>query len=358
MMTTAQHVLYAGSYAAPAQAGIYAFTFDAATSVLTPRGSLAGIANPSFIALHPNGRWLYAVSETSVEQEGVPGAVWAVGCTREPWGLTAINQQASGGDWPCHLAIHSTGWWLVVSNYASGTIGVFPILADGALGAMSDLVRHTGSGPHPVRQQGPHTHSATFTPDERFVIVSDLGLDALAVYAFDPAAGRLQAHMQVATRPGAGPRHMAFHPNGERLYVANELDNTVAVYDYDATRGALQAGQILDTLPPGAPESTVADIHITPAGDRLYVSNRGYDSVAVFDVGADGQLAPVAIRPCGGQWPRNFAVAPGGRFLLVANQYSDTISTLPVVEAPDALGAPVAQTAVPGASCVQFIAAN
>jgi 6-phosphogluconolactonase len=120
----------------------------------------------------------------------------------------------------------------------------------------------------------------------------------------------------------------------------------------------LQAGQILDTLPPGAPESTVADIHITPAGDRLYVSNRGYDSVAVFDVGADGQLAPVAIRPCGGQWPRNFAVAPGGRFLLVANQYSDTISTLPVVEAPDALGAPVAQTAVPGASCVQFIAAN
>jgi 6-phosphogluconolactonase len=358
MMTTAQHVLYAGSYAAPAQAGIYAFTFDAATGALTLRASLAGIANPSFIALHPNGRWLYAVSETSVEQEGVPGAVWAVGCTREPWGLTAINQQASGGDWPCHLAIHSTGWWLVVSNYASGTIGVFPILADGALGAMSDLVRHTGSGPHPVRQQGPHTHSATFTPDERFVIVADLGLDALAVYAFDPAAGRLQAHMQVATRPGAGPRHMAFHSNGKRLYVANELDNTVAVYDYDAARGALQAGQILDTLPPGAPESTVADIHITPAGDRLYVSNRGYDSVAVFDVGADGQLAPVAIRPCGGQWPRNFAVAPGGRFLLVANQYSDTISTLPVVEAPDALGAPVAQTAVPGASCVQFIAAN
>jgi len=357
-MTTAQQVLYAGSYAAPEQPGIYAFTFDAGTGELTPRGSCAGIANPSFIVVHPNRQWLYAVSETSVEQDGVAGAVWALGCTRDPWGFTLINQQASGGDWPCHLAMHSTGRWLLVSNYATGTVGVFPILEDGALGAMRDLVRHAGSGPHPVRQQGPHAHSATFTPDERFAIVADLGLDALVIYAFDPAAGRLQAHAQVATRAGAGPRHMAFHPNGTRLYVANELDNTVAVYDYDAARGALQAGQILDTLPPGAPESTVADIHITPAGDRLYVSNRGYDSVAVFDVAADGQLASVAIRPCGGQWPRNFAIAPGGRFLLVANQYSDTITTLPVVAGAEGLGTPAAQTAVPGASCVQFIAAD
>jgi 6-phosphogluconolactonase len=357
-MTNTAHIVYAGSYAAPEQPGIYAFTFDAATGALTAQAAFAGVANPSFIAVHPNRRWLYAVSETSMDQEGVPGAVWAVACTRAPWGFTAINQQASGGDWPCHLAIHSTGRWLLVSNYASGTVGVLPIRDDGALGELSDLARHAGRGPHPVRQQGPHAHSATFTPDERFVIVADLGLDALVLYAFDPAAGRLQPHTQVATRAGAGPRHMAFHPNGTRLYVASELDNTVAVYDYDASLGALRAGPVLDTLPPGAPENTVADIHITPAGDRLYVSNRGYDSVAVFDVAADGQLAPVAIRPCGGQWPRNFAIAPGGRFLLVANQYSDTISTLPVLEGADGLDAPVAQTPVPGASCVQFIAGD
>ena len=223
-MTTAQHVVYAGSYAVPEQPGVYAFTFDEATGTLSARGSFAGIANPSFIAVHPNRQWLYAVSETSMEQDGVPGAVWALGCTRAPWGFTPINQQASGGDWPCHLALHSSGRWLLVSNYASGTVGVFPILEDGALGEMSDLARHAGRGPHPVRQQGPHAHSTTFAPDERFAIVADLGLDALAVYAFDPAAGRLQAHAQVATRAGAGPRHMAFHPNGERLYVAKVGD--------------------------------------------------------------------------------------------------------------------------------------
>jgi 6-phosphogluconolactonase len=355
-MTETQQIVYAGSYAAPEQPGIYAFTFDGATGALSRQAAFAGIANPSFIVLHPNRRWLYAVSETSMEQEGVSGAVWAVACARAPWGFTAINQQASGGDWPCHLAIHSSGRWLVVSNYASGTVGVLPIGDDGALGELSDLARHAGSGPHPVRQQGPHAHSATFTPDEHFVIVADLGLDALVLYGFDAAAGRLQQHAQVATRPGAGPRHMAFHPDGTRLYVANELDNTVAVYDYDAARRALRAGQVLDTLPPDAPENTVADIHITPAGDRLYVSNRGYDSVAVFDVGAGGQLARVAIRPCGGQWPRNFAIAPGDRFLLVANQYSDTISTLPVLDNADALSAASVQTPVPGAACVQFIA--
>jgi 6-phosphogluconolactonase len=357
-MSNTEHIVYAGSYAAPEQPGIYAFAYDAAAGTLTQQAAFAGVANPSFIAVHPNRRWLYAVSETSMDQEGVPGAVWAVACTRAPWGFSAINQQASGGDWPCHLAIHSTGRWLLVSNYASGTVGVLPIGDDGALGELSDLARHTGSGPHPVRQQGPHAHSATFTPDARFVIVADLGLDALVLYAFDTAAGRLQQHAQVQTRAGAGPRHMTFHPNGTRLYVANELDNTVAVYDYDANGGALRAGQVLDTLPPGAPETTVADIHITPAGDRLYVSNRGYDSVAIFDVAAGGELAPVAIQPCGGQWPRNFAIAPGARFLLVANQYSDTISTLPVLDTADGLGAPVAQTPVPGASCVQFIAAG
>jgi 6-phosphogluconolactonase len=353
-MSALQYVLYVGSYADADQPSIYACTFDDATGELTVRGSFAGVANPSFLVVHPNGRWLYAVSETDQQKDGTPGTVWAFRCTQEPWSIEPINHQMSGGDWPCHLAISSTGRWLLVSNYGSGTVGVLPILADGALGEMTDLIQHHGSGPHPERQEGPHTHSTTFTPDHRFAIVADLGMDALLMYTFDPAAGQLHLHTRTATRPGAGPRHLAFHPKGQRVYVANELNSTVAVYNYDPASGMLHEQQIIDTLLPNAPENTVADIHVSPSADRVYVSNRGHDSIVIFAVEADGRLARVAIRPCGGRWPRNFAIAPGGRFLLVANQYSDEVAVVPVRGDLEALGAPIARVGVTGASCVHF----
>jgi 6-phosphogluconolactonase len=355
-MSTSQHVLYIGSYAAADQPGIYAFTFDDATGNLIEQGTFAGIVNPSFLLVHPNGRWLYAVSETSQQENGTPGAVWAFRCSREPWSIEPINHQASGGDAPCHLEIDSTGRWLLVSNYSSGCVGVLPILDDGSLGEMTDLIQHNGSGPNAERQEGPHAHSATFTPDHHFAIVADLGIDALLVYAFDPVAGRLHVHTRISTRPGAGPRHMAFHPDGKHVLVANELDNTVAVYNYDAVSGELREWQTIDTLPPNAPESYVADIHVSPTGDRVYVSNRGHESIAVFQVEADGRLALIAIRPCGGRFPRNFALAPGNRFLLVANQHSDDVVVLPMQDDPETLDAPIASTAVRGASCVHFVA--
>jgi 6-phosphogluconolactonase len=180
-------------------------------------------------------------------------------------------------------------------------------------------------------------------------------MDQLLVYNFDPAAGKLDAHTQVDTRPGAGPRHIAFQPSGQRMYVANELDSTVSVYDYEASSGALFERQSIETTPPGVPENLVADIHLSTSGQRLYVSNRGHNSLAVFDVEAGGRLARVAIRPCGGKWPRNFALAPNGRFVLVANQYSDEVSVLPVLAGSEAIGVPVARAAVTQASCVQFI---
>lgn len=357
-MTTSQYPLYISGYAADNQPGIHACTFDDTTGKLSIHGSFAGVTSPSFLVVHPNERWLYAVSETHQQKDGVPGSVWAFRCTHEPWSLEPINQQASGGDWPCHLAIDATGRWLLVSNYASGTVGVLPILKDGALGELTDLVQHHGSGPNAERQDGPHAHSATFTPDQRFVVVADLGIDALIVYEFDPTAGRLREHSRTATRPSAGPRHIAFHPNGKYVFVANELDNTVAVYNYDAASGALQAQQIINTLPPNAPENTVADIHVSPTGDRVYVSNRGHDSITIFKVAADGQLALVAYRSCAGHVPRNFAIAPGGRFLLVANQQSDEVVVLPVQDDAEALGAPIARsTPINGPSCVHFVAA-
>ncbi len=354
-MITSQQVLYIGGYAPADQTGIHACTLDDTTGDLTVRGSCAGVANPSFLVVHPNGRWLYAVSETSQQKDGAPGAVWALNCTREPWSIEPINHQMSGGDWPCHLDINATGQWLLVSNYGSGTVSVLPILPEGALGEMTDLIQHHGSGPNPERQEGPHAHSATFAPDQRFVIVADLGMDALLVYAFDPSAGRLRAHTHTTTRPGAGPRFKAFHPSGQRVYVNNELDNTVVVYDYDVESGRLRERQIVETLSPNTPKSAIAGIHISPSGDRLYVSNRGHDSISIFEIEADGRLARIAIQPCGGRYPRNLAIAPSGRFLLVANQYSDEVVVLPVRAGVEALGAPVARAIVPGPSCVHFV---
>lgn len=356
-MSTSQYILYVGSYALAEQPGIHECTFDDATGELTARGSFAGVYNPSYLLVHPNRCWLYTVSETSQEQEGTPGAVWALRCTYEPWNMEPINHQVSGGDWPCHLEINATGQWLLVSNYGSGTVGVLPILPDGALGEMTDLIQHYGSGSHPERQKGPHTHSAMFAPDQRFAIVADLGIDALLIYAFDSSAGRLRAHTQISTRPGAGPRFMVFHPSGQRLYVNHELDNTVMVYDYDAVSGMLRERQIVGTLPPTAPESAIAGIQISPSGDRLYVSNRGHNSISIFEIEGDGRLARLAIRSCGGRCPRNIAISPSGRFLLVANQESDEAVVLPVLDSVEALGAPAARTIVPGASCVQFVKA-
>ncbi|MBX0328859.1 lactonase family protein, partial [Oscillochloris sp. ZM17-4] len=222
------------------------------------------------------------------------------------------------------------------------------------LGEPGEVRQHAGGGPNPERQEGPHAHSAIFTPDNRFLIVADLGIDRLVIYAFDAATGAITPHAEAAARPGAGPRHMAFHPSGGLLYVANELDSTVAAYRYDPAAGALEPGEVLSTLPEGAGVSYVADIHLAPDGGRLYVSNRGDNSIAVFEVGAGGALRPLAIRPCGGDWPRNFAIAPDGRHILVANQNSGDLSVMPILAGPEAIGQPGARVEAPRAACVIF----
>lgn len=346
------NLVLAGSYAAADAPGIYLFEFDNASGALTQIGSFAGIASPSFLALHPNGEWVYAVSETSASG-GAPGGVCALRFDRNNASFTLANQQPSGGDWPCHLCIDPTGSWLIVSNYGSGSVGVLPILEDGTLGDMAQLVQHSGSGPNPQRQEGPHAHSATPTPDGQLIAVADLGLDQLALYRL--GNGTLARHSTTAAQPGSGPRHVAFGADGRHLYLAHELNNTVTVYAYDGAAGALTELQTIATLPENAPESYVADIHVSPDGTRLYVSNRGHNSIAAYTIGGDGRLALAAIAPCGGDWPRNFAVAPGGEWLLVANQNSGDIAVLPAREGGNELGAAVGHAAVPGASFVHFI---
>ena len=349
-MSATQRTVYAGSYAAADKPGIYDLVFDAAVGALELRGAVAGVENPSFVAPHPTLSTIYAVSETGGAKN--PGSVWALRTSGGPSWLALIGSQLSVGDAPCHLEIDTAGKWLVVSNYGSGSVAVLPILPGGALGEAVSVVQHSGSSVDTRRQESCHAHSAAFTPDGGFVIVADLGTDDLMVYAFDHSTGALTERARAKARSGAGPRHLAFHRSGACVYAANELDSTVAVYDYE--RGGLQERQVISTVPPEANGSMIADIHLNAAGDRLYVSNRGHDSIAVFDVAAGGSLSPIAIRPCGGQWPRNFAISPDDRFLLVANQNSGDISVLPVVDGEQALGDPVARLAVPGVSCVRF----
>jgi len=354
MASKDQTFLLASGYSNADQAGIQAFLFDESAGVLTASGSFTGIKDPSFLILHPNRQWVYVVSETGQSSHGAFGEVWAFQFTREPFLLQPLNRQTSRGDWPCHLQLDGTGRWLITTNYGTGSAAIYPLLADGSLGDMSDFIQHAGTGPNVERQEGPHAHSSIFAPDNRFVIIADLGIDQLVIYKFDGTAGKLLPHATARSQPGAGPRHLVFHPNGKWFYAANELASTVTFYEYDAVHGLLTERQSFSTLPPDSPENIVADIHLSANAERLYVSNRGHNSIAVFDVNGDGSLSLVSIPACGGNWPRNFALSSNGRFVLVANEYSNEICVLPSLEGREALGAPVSRRAVTGASCIQF----
>jgi 6-phosphogluconolactonase len=350
-----QSFFFACGYATPEQPGIHAFSFDENTGAIKAIGSYTGVNNPSYLVVHPNQKWVYAVSETGQGSHGVLGSVWSFRFQREPFAIEPINQVTTRGDWPCHLQFDHAGKWLVATNYGTGNAAIYPIHDDGSLGGMTDFVQHQGSGPNAARQEAAHAHSSLFTPDDRLLLIADLGTDQLAVYKLEPSTGKLSPHGSVKTTPGVGPRHMLFHPDGTWLFVANELNSTITRYEYDGSLGTLVEKDSLSTIPAGSPENIVADIHMNRAGTRLYVSNRGHNSIAVYDVADDGTMHLVSIPSCGGNWPRNFAIAPGEKFILVANQYSNEVCALPVLSGSDALGSAVTRVAVTGASCIQFV---
>ena len=357
--THEQHWFFVGTYAQENAPGIFSFRFNPRTGTLIPGGTFSGIKNPSFLTVHPNGKWLYAVSETVQQSDGMPGSVHAfrIRDENQQMRLEFINQQSTGGDSPCYLQIDRQGRWLAAANYGSGSAAIFPILPDGQLAEMADFIQHAGQGPNKDRQAGPHAHSAVFSPDNRYLIVADLGIDMLVVYTFDQETGALKQKTVMQTGPGAGPRHLVFHPNGRYLLAVNELDNSVTVYRFNTETGNLSPQQTLSSLPEGAPKNIAAEIRFSASGRQLYVSNRGHDSIAVFRVGANAHLERHAVQPCGGKWPRHFTIAPGGRYLLVANQYSNALSVLPI--APGEMGLEVARspTSVPRPTCVCFAAA-
>ncbi|BBH23342.1 6-phosphogluconolactonase [Paenibacillus baekrokdamisoli] len=314
---------YVGSYGHQDESVIHSVKFNGATGQMRLMKGTKGIENASFLTVNRDRTMLYAVSE---KHGGEHGSIVSFTMDSARGHLKAVTELSTLGGVPCHLVMDKQENHIIVTNYSGGNVCSFGLGEDGTLVELVDNEIHTGRGPRDDRQEASHPHSAIVDPLNRFVLVADLGTDKIVHYRLEGETGRLIPHRETNTAPGAGPRHLVFHPTGELLYVVNELDSTVVVYRYDAVDSMLQVLQVIRTLPESFEgESTCADIHITSDGRYLYASNRGHDSLAVYRVVEGGKLELVEYAPCGGSTPRNFAITADDRYVVVANQSSDTI---------------------------------
>ncbi len=351
--------VYVGTYTGRGSKGIYAFEFNLRTGEASQPRLVAETPDPSFLAIHPNAQFLYAVNE--IWSGGKEGSVSAFAI--QPDGsLKFLNQQSSKGVGPCHLTVDKTGKFVLVVNYGSGSVAVFPVLPDGRLGEAVCTIQHEGKSVNPQRQEGPHAHSINLDPANKFAIVADLGIDKLLVYRFDAVKGVLEPNDPpfATTAPGAGPRHTSFHPNGKFLYAINELNSTVTAYSYDAAKGVLTELQTVSTLPEGfAGNNTTAEVQVHPSGKFLYGSNRGHDSIAIFAIDeATGRLTPTGHQPTQGKTPRNFGIDPTGTYLFAANQDSDNIVVFRIDAQTGRLEPSGRVIEVPTPVCVKFLPLN
>jgi 6-phosphogluconolactonase len=355
----AEYLVYVGTYTGAGSEGIYAFRFDPATGESSAVSLAAASDNPSFLAVDPGGRFLYAVNELDAFGDEPTGAVSAFAIDRSSGQLRLLQQVSSLGAGPAHLSLDRTARHLLVANYNGGNVAVFPIGTEGRLGPHSAFVQDVGSSVNPERQAGPHAHFIQVTNDNRFAIVADLGLDKLLVHRFDAATGSLTPGSPPFVRvdPGAGPRHAAFAPSGHLVYVVNELSSTVTVFAYDPGPGVLRSMQTISTLPGDfAGTNTAAEIEVDAKGRFLYVSNRGDDSIAVFGIDPDdGSLASLEWVPSGGRTPRYFAIDPTGRWLFAANQGSNTINLFGIDPTSGRLTPTDRSLTVVSPVCVRFV---
>ena len=348
-----RHRLFIGTYTKGESRGIYSVGLDRATGALSAPVLAAEAPNPTFIALSPDHVFLYAVCA---------GPGWASSFRVDPatGELTAIQQKAPGtGPTPCHIAISPDGKIAIAANYHLGLAAAIPLRGRRYPGHAPHREPHSGKGPHPSRQTTSHVHSTNFSPDGRFAIVCDLGLDRVFTYRIDPAAVTLLPGMPpfVASSPGAGPRHLSFGKDGRNAYVINELDSTVVAYAYRPSDGALTPIQAVTVLPQGyMGEATAAEVRVHPNGRFVYGSGRGPDTIAVFAVdAASGTLSPVEIVPCGGKGPRNFTLSPDGQWLVCAHQDSNTLCSFQVDGGSGRLRRIPGTVAVPMPVCAVFL---
>jgi len=361
--------MYVGTYTEEGSAskGIYLYRFDppalsgaeGKTAKLAFIGLAAQVINPSFLAVSPNHRFLYAVNEVGDYHGQKSGAVSAFAINRATGKLTLLNQVASKGADPCYITVDKTGKYVLVANYSGGSLAMFPVLEDGRLAEASVFVQHTGHGANPQRQEGPHAHSIDLSPDNRFAVVDDLGLDETLVYRFDGAKNILMPNQAPAAKAadGAGPRHFAFHPNGRFGYVINEMGSTVSVFAYDPESGLLHPLQTISTLPKHfAGHNDAAEIEVHPSGRFLYASNRGHDSIAVFAIDPEkGMLTLVEHAPTKGSSPRNFEIDPKGSLLFVGNEKSDNMVVFRIDPQTGRLRPTGKMLDLPQPVCVKFV---
>lgn len=355
-----RYLVYVGTYTTKtASKGIYAFRYDAGSGKLTPLGVAAETQDPSWVAIHPNGKFLYAVNEA-----GKNSMVSAFSLDAQTGKLTLLNQLPALGEDPCYISFDRTGKYVLVANYTSGNVVVFPIGADGQLGAATANVRDEGQlGPNKERQEAPHAHWIETSAGNRFAYVSDLGLDRVMIYKFDMASGKLvnpgsnqKAAFSATLPPGVGPRHVVFSRNGNFMYVLGEVQSTVTVFANDA-REKYREIQTIPTLPKDfSGRNDAAEIAVHPNGKFLYTSNRGHDSIALFHIDpASGKLTAADDFSVFGKEPRHFAIDPSGNYLLAEDQLSDKIVSFRIDQKTGALTPAGDSVEVPSPVCIAFL---
>jgi 6-phosphogluconolactonase len=329
--------VYVGTYTGgqSGSEGIYLFklqtqNLDVSQNItLVPLGLASATPNPSFLTIDAKRRLLFAVNELDRFEGEQAGSVSSFEIDSSTGKLTLLNSRSSQGAGPCHVILDHEGRNVLVANYGEGSVAVLPVQADGRLSEASAVVQHEGKSLNPERQAGPHAHCVTLDPTGRIAFVCDLGLDQILAYDYDAEEGSLTPHDPPFTslKPGAGPRHMTFHPSGRFAYVINELDSTVAVFSFDAASGTLKEVQTITTLPESFDgTNTTAEVAVHPSGEYLYASNRGADSVILFEIDEDdGTLTHIEDQGTGGRTPRHFGIQPSGDHMVIANQNSDSL---------------------------------
>lgn len=351
-------LVFISAFASGDKAGIHAFRFDSQSGVLQPLHRTTDIQNPFFLAVSPDQRFLYAINA-----EKFGGAedelVAAYALEGRSGQLKRLNQQSARGTASCYVDVDATGKTVMVANYASGSVASLPVKPDGSLGEAVSFMQHSGSGADPQRQKGPNAHSIVVSPDNRFALSADLGIDKILVYQLDAATAKLtpnEAQPFAKMQPGSGPRHITFHPNGSHVYVINELANTVTCFDYADASGSLTERQTISTLPTGfSGKSYTADLKITPDGKFLYGTNRGHDSIASYRIGDDGSLTLLSIDPSLGKGPQNLLITPDGQWLLCANMPGNNVVVFRIDATNGKIVANGSPIEMPMPSCMRWV---
>lgn len=346
--------VYFGTQAQGNLRGIYMALFNTTTGELDEVTHINDAVRPGFIVIHPDGKHVYATEATGSALVTGSGFVSAYRINEPSGVLENLNTQPSGGVGPCHISLDCEGKHLLTANYRSGSCATLPILQDGTLGEPIAIRRHSGTGPNTERQEMAHTHSFNCTPDGKFALAADLGIDKILIYQLHDGELIPAVPSFVATAPGAGPRHLTFSPDGKFVYASMELNGTVTAYAYE--NGNLTEIQTLSTLPADFEgKNTVSEVCITPDGRFLYVGNRGHESLAIFEVDPEsGKLNARGHEPTRGKHPRHFNIDPGGQFLIVANAHTDNVVVFRINQKTGQLEFTGSEIKVPTATCIQF----